>query len=298
MPLQGFELAHGSVVGRRHLGTGNNLVGMNNQDAVSVRHDDALIALVADGCGSSPHSEIGARVGSALLSAVLLQQWRLVQQTLKSSGNGSDPLSQSFWDRVEVNSIAALTTLAQSQALTPHEFGKVVVEQMLFTTLGFMLTQHGLWIFSPAGADGVYALNGDVTQLTPQEGNEPIYSMYRTIPNRYADRNELLRMKVHHYLPLTEVQSVLVGSDGVGELIRAEGMKIPGKQEVVPALRALWEGDRFFEDSAALTLLLRSINSESTRLETQHGKARLTREPGLLMDDTSLVVVRRLNGTA
>ncbi|RKH40422.1 hypothetical protein D7X12_20835, partial [Corallococcus sicarius] len=54
-----FDVAVGSVQGREHARTGRN-----NQDAVCVREGEhGLVALVADGCGSQPCSELGAQLG-------------------------------------------------------------------------------------------------------------------------------------------------------------------------------------------------------------------------------------------
>ena len=63
-----FEWAAGSVAGRDH-----RRVGRNSQDAVRVVGDDgALVAVVTDGCGSAPHSEVGAHLLAQLLAVRLL----------------------------------------------------------------------------------------------------------------------------------------------------------------------------------------------------------------------------------
>ncbi|MDF1503681.1 protein phosphatase 2C domain-containing protein, partial [Roseisolibacter sp. H3M3-2] len=63
-----FAWAAGSVAGSDH-----RRAGRNCQDAVRVLGDaDALVAVVADGCGGAPHSEVGAHLLAQLLAVHLL----------------------------------------------------------------------------------------------------------------------------------------------------------------------------------------------------------------------------------
>ena len=59
-----FQLAFATVAGRMH-----HLSGRNNQDAYAwTQGPGGLIAVVCDGCGSGPHSEVGAQVGARLVA--------------------------------------------------------------------------------------------------------------------------------------------------------------------------------------------------------------------------------------
>ena len=105
---------------------------------------------------------------------------------------------------------------------------------------------------------------------------------------------------VHRYFPPGELQSFLLGTDGVGHLIKAEGRKIPGRDECVKPLSALWEDEEFLQEET-LCLYLRQINTEWCQLiqpteeEAKAGKkTRLLREARLLLDDTSVIVGRVL----
>ena len=67
MASTALALAGGSVTGRLHVAAGRP-----NQDAWHwVATDAALVACVCDGCGSSPHSELGAQLGARLLASAL-----------------------------------------------------------------------------------------------------------------------------------------------------------------------------------------------------------------------------------
>ena len=59
-----FEAAAGTIVGTAHLHAGRN-----GQDGFAIhRRGDVTVAVVTDGCGSSPHSEVGAKIGAAIVA--------------------------------------------------------------------------------------------------------------------------------------------------------------------------------------------------------------------------------------
>jgi len=67
-----FQIAGGSVPGRRH-----RMAGRNNQDAFAwAARDGALVAVVSDGCGSGTHSEVGAQIGARLVVRAALRLTR------------------------------------------------------------------------------------------------------------------------------------------------------------------------------------------------------------------------------
>ena len=64
-----FEIAVGTVIGRDH-----RVSGKNNQDAFCcLMADHLIVAVVCDGCGSSPHSEVGAKIGAKIIAAEILR---------------------------------------------------------------------------------------------------------------------------------------------------------------------------------------------------------------------------------
>src|SRR5438093_9977994 len=59
-----FEAAAGSIVGTAHLHAGRN-----GQDGFAIhRQGEVTVAVVTDGCGSAPHSEVGAKIGAAIVA--------------------------------------------------------------------------------------------------------------------------------------------------------------------------------------------------------------------------------------
>jgi len=60
--LPPFDIAAASVIGREHA-----RAGRNNQDALSLlAQGEVLAAVVADGCGSGAHSEVGAQIAQRI----------------------------------------------------------------------------------------------------------------------------------------------------------------------------------------------------------------------------------------
>src|SRR5690606_22784578 len=66
--LPSFDIAAASVIGREHA-----RAGRNNQDAFSLlAQGEVLAAVVADGCGSGAHSEVGAQLGARCVAQAVL----------------------------------------------------------------------------------------------------------------------------------------------------------------------------------------------------------------------------------
>src|SRR5437868_989225 len=62
-----WKIAAGTVTGRSH-----RQAGHNSQDAFCwTRYADALIVVVADGCGSGAHNEVGAGLGARMVAESL-----------------------------------------------------------------------------------------------------------------------------------------------------------------------------------------------------------------------------------
>ncbi|MCB0335544.1 MAG: protein phosphatase 2C domain-containing protein [Bdellovibrionales bacterium] len=313
-----FKIISASVPGSSHLGQGTVLIGKNNQDAHRIHPKlgedrvwnggpSPLIAIVSDGVSSAVDSEVGSKLAVRMVSATIAKEFRRAQLALgEAVAQGlkieSDPLPDAFWKRVDNNAYAPFSTLLTVLSSDDVEFRENLKELFIFTTLGLLHTEeYGSWIFGPRGSDGVFAANGKVTVLKPQAGNKPISGCYRFVPNEFQDQPELMDTVVHRYFKPGELQTFLLGTDGVEHLQAAEGKKMPGREERVRPLKDLWEDPEFFSEDS-LQLYLRQINTEWTQLkkpsqeEQKAGKqSRLIREPRLLLDDTTIIVGRRIS---
>jgi hypothetical protein len=267
-----FELAAGSVVGRDHVAAGRN-----NQDAFCFwTGPGALLAVVADGCGSGRFSEVGARIGA-----------RLVVEALRRHAGrlGAWP-ADCMLEYVRLDVLESLRTLAAAMG---GSLSQTVADYLLFTVVGAVVTEAEAFVFTLG--DGVYAVNGEIQALT-SPGNEPAYLGYALSGSTLADADsERLRFTVQRRLPTAAMKTLLVGSDGVGDLIAAAASRVPGRDEELGGLAQFWEDDRHFRNPANVGRRLTLANRDVQRVDWD-GR-RLEREHGLLPDDTTLAVMRR-----
>ena len=156
-------------------------------------------------------------------------------------------------------------------------------EALLFTLVGAVFTPDEVLVFS--AGDGLWALNGQVHPLGPFPGNAPPYLAYGLLkPGAVSLCSLALR-------PTAEVDSLVLGTDGVVDLCGLAEARVPDSQEPVGPLSRFWTEDRYFSHPDALRRRLSLLNRESIRADFT--AQRLVRVPGLLADDTTLVILRR-----
>jgi len=275
-----FEVAAGSVPGRDHLFRDTLLIGKNNQDGYAWRFIHAgqsLCMVVSDGCGSHAHSEVGSKLMANLTVGAI--ERRLAQKKLPLH------LDDSFFEACRQDVLAQLRILALSLS-GGRSFTEVVAEYFLATTVGALITPEASWLFYVG--DGLIAVDGTVKCLGPFPENRPPYASYSLIESTFSDTPDALRFTVEHIAQ--PVQSIAIGTDGAEQLIKIEQRTIPGCDELIGPLSQYWTEGRFFSNKDALRRRLVRINSQSLEVD-RHNRAILN--PGLLADDTTLVVARR-----
>lgn len=293
-PLSKFELAAGSVPGRRHLGSGNLLTGKNNQDAMGfLANGECIILSVHDGCGSTPHSEFGARIGATILPIIIAE---------KLGALGSDQVEcNSFWESVKaemlirLESIISLCFYANMSPETKSTFAR---NHFLFTILGAVLTKKSTVVFGIG--DGAFALNGKLTTIGPFPDNAPDY-LCKSLVCPAESPDFVLHAKIRTEL----LDTLVIGTDGMHDLVNAGLRRIPGKARIVGDINQLFRQEFLFSSCQAsqlnegipfdsLTGWLRQINSEVTKLSYDEDQNPIIkREEGLLPDDTTLMVLKR-----
>jgi len=166
-----------------------------------------------------------------------------------------------------------------------------VSEYFLFTCVAVVINQSYTYI--AAIGDGIVALNDNVRNLGPFEGNAPPYIGYGAIKKQLADRvgPEHYTFQIHELVNTEAVQNVLIGTDGVEDLIRAEDKNIPGKKDLVGPLSQFWTNRNYFKNEVALERRLNMVNKTSIKLDRE--RAAITTEQGYLQDDTTMIVIRR-----
>lgn len=278
--MKGFEIAAGTIVGRDHV-----MVGKNNQDAFCwMNSRDMIIAIVCDGCGSASHSEVGAKVGAKLILEAIKKQVLIY----RSSGSTSHIAENSFWDEIAKDVLAELRILANTMS---ESISLVSRDYFLFTVVGAVITP--LFSLTFSFGDGVLAINGDVTTIGPFPNNAPPYLAYSGLLDMSFKKDcpELLKFQMHKLLLTEEVQSIFIGTDGVGDFIENQFSKIPGKDEPVGPISQFWEDDRYFKNPDMIRRRLFLVSRDYQKIDWEEQK--IIKEPGLLSDDTTLIVIRR-----
>ena len=257
-----FEIAGGSVAGQLHLAAGRN-----NQDAYGWEVGaGGLIAVVCDGCGSRPHSEVGALIGA-----------RLVVQALRRLRRAGLEGARLF-DDVHRQVLAGLRAVARQLGARDGRLAETVIDYLLFTIVGVLITEREAIPFSLG--DGLIVVNGEERDLGPFPDNEPPYLAYGLRPRGFdAGRAGRPAFQVHEATPVERLRTILIGTDGVRDLRAIAGRAVPGRAEVVGPLSQFWTDDGYYRN----------------RDRVRRRLAVLTRgaRAGLLADDTTLVVLRR-----
>lgn len=261
-----FEIAAGSVIGAHHLRSGKN-----NQDAYSYQASaERTIAIVCDGCGSCAHSEVGAKLGV-----------RLVVEALKQADIGSE----TFWQTLNASLLEPLSQLAFQMGANLLQ---TVQDHLLFTIVGAVLTSDETVLF--ALGDGVVLLNGDHVEIPTVADNAPPYLAYGLIEPAPMPA-ERLQFQVLRRLPTEAVQSILLGTDGVQDMIAIADQNRPAKREPIGDISQFWQDDRYFKNPDQIRRTLALMNREVVQADWQNQQ--LHRQGGLLPDDTTFVVIRR-----
>lgn len=276
-----FEIAGGTIAGRDHV-----LGGRNNQDAFMVkRTDDALVAVVADGCGSSPHSEVGAQLGTRLCVEVLMDD--LLNAVVSNDGLTPHDATWLVMERVRTRLLAEIRKLAERMG---GNFSRTIQDYFLFTLVGAVITERFTWTFSLG--DGTALVNGDVIYNGVFAGNAPPYLAYGLVKTTLQQVDPtILEFRIHDVRPTALVQSILIGTDGAADLARVADRKLPGKDELAGPLSQFWQEDRYFKNPDMIRRHLALANREVTTIDWQ--RREVQKNHPLLPDDTTIVVVRR-----
>lgn len=258
-----FEVASASVAGADHL-----RAGRGSQDAVVVlQRGPFLVALVADGCGAAPHSEVGARLGVLLLGRALLRR-------LEAGAIGAGQLLACARDELleELRRLAlGLAGGDEGQPLLA-----AVRDQLLFTLVGAVVGPEVTHCF--ALGDGLLCCDGEELRLGPFPDNAPPYLGYRLLEGRLPPGFESGQLELRPLFsrPTAVLGSLALGTDGALEL---GGLGAP--------VASLLADDRIFRNPDALRRRLHLLSRGGPGAG-----------PRRLSDDTSLVLLRRRPGAS
>ena len=277
-----FVIAGGSVPGTEHTKPGKP-GWTNNHDAFHWREtDNCLVAVVSDGCGSGAHNEVGAKIAVRLLTQVLAEAGEKYVERVMAEPEKKTEID---WERAKALVLSHITVLASAMG---GSFSQTINDHFLFTIVGALITPWSTFLFSMG--DGVFVVNGGVVCLGPFPYNAPPYLAYNLTGSTLAGSEpELLKIRVNRVIPTKDIESLLLGCDGVLDLIAAADKKLPQRDEFVCDISQFWTDDQYFANDDAVRRRLAIINKEGAEIVSGN-KARIT--GGLLSDDTTLVVIR------
>lgn len=261
-----FDIISGSTTGSSHV-----IAGKPNQDAVVVlRGPASIVAVVADGCSEGPLSQVGAHLGARITAE------RLAHEARFPGG--------ARWESVRYDVRRHLGDVldAMGGGHCDPETRRALVNQYLLFTLVAVVITPALTEIAAIG-DGFAAVNGEPIPIGPFPGNMPPYLAYAftrsTIPPG------LLRWNIVASLPTAEVESFVIGTDGMVDFAEAAQRPIPGRGTPLGELSQLWTDPRLYRNTDALRRLLCCANG---------GIGPRSGQGGLLPDDTTAVVGRRI----
>jgi hypothetical protein len=297
-----FAIAGGRVTGRAH-----QRLGHGCQDSLAwYAAAGALVAVVTDGCGSSQHSEVGARLGARLLASALVRRLERAAAPDDAPGDApgdvpgdapgdapddaidgapgeapGDAIDGALVTRACDDMLTHLRVLAQAMG---GDFARTVSEHFLFTVVGAVVTPARTLVF--ALGDGIVAINGAVHFIGPFPGNCPPYPGYALL-----DAGAPLALSFQVTEPTAAIDSVLLATDGAGEILAQPGRCLPGRSEPVGPLAQFWTDDGFFRNPDAVRRRLWLMSREHVTADWQ--ERRLCRDTGILGDDTTIISIRR-----
>jgi hypothetical protein len=257
-----YQLAGGSTIGRDH-----RLVPKNNQDSWSIwRCDDLTIAIVADGCGSGTHSDVGAKLGVQILGSCLRKDYEYHGQI--------------NWHRIQRNVLSHIDAVAQAMG---GNYRRTIESYMLFTLLGVVIDNQQATFF--ALGDGTIIVNGETVPIGPYQNNMPPYLGYGLLLDELLIDANAITLGPILELPTAQLTSFLIATDGIDDVIRNGHNTLPGLDKLVGPIEQFWQSDRYFgSNPELLSRQLKLIGRDWPLSQPQ---------PGLLGDDTTVIVGRQ-----
>jgi hypothetical protein len=274
-----FEITGASVTGTNHVKR-----GMNNQDFFHwLCTDEYIIAVVSDGCGSTKYSEVGSRLLSNIFTHYMAKYLE------RSKGVKSEYLFQceGWWEELRQDVLARIRLIAQEMG---EDWWTILRDYFLATLVGVVIREDTTCIFSCG--DGVFAVNGEFQEIGPFEGNKPPYLVYGLTGSEITDSDaSLLHMQQQCMVPTSEIDSLMIGTDGVGDLMQLAEKPFPAKEKLVGSIKQFWSENVYFANPAWMQNVLTTINTEQKRVNWD--ERNVQRFPGLLPDDTTLISLRK-----
>lgn len=278
--LDRFELAGGSVIGTRH-----TKIGRNNQDHfLWLRERQYIIAIVSDGCSGGQYSEVGSKLLSSIFANTLARYLNKHHSILSDENFFQHDW---LWHNVRQDVLARIRIIAQDM---DENLIDTICKYFLATIVGVVITPNVTCVFSCG--DGIYFINGEKHVIGPFAGNKPPYLCYG-ITGSEITRNDpsLLGIQRHGIWPTDSIQNLLIGTDGVVDLMELSEKKFPGQDKLIGQINQFWTDDIYFRNPEWIRNVLTMVNTEKRKPVWE--EKNIVKCPGLLSDDTTLISLRK-----
>ena len=269
-------IAGGSIAGTAH--TKPNSPGYtNNQDAfIFGAFENISYGIVCDGCSSSKHSEVGAKIAVKVFDDKFKQFINEIKDFPEEEHWTEGESIYEFYKEY----IKSLMNVTHAMNVG-NDFKNVVMDYFLFTVVFFISLPEKTFICSVG--DGVYAVNGEITKIEAVEKNKPQYLGYGFINKDYRPSLNIVE------IPTENIETLMIGSDGVNDLIAVENKIIPMSGESVGYISQFWDNPKMFLNADMVRRRLAIINHSVPYIDNGVPMMKV----GLLPDDTTLIVWRK-----
>jgi len=277
-----FEITSGSISGTHHV-----LSGTNNHDSHTFKtQSDFAIALACDGCGSGEKSEIGSNIGIQMICKEISAR---MHNLLITDGEVSTETMKRMLDTVQQSVSWKIGNLIENMG-SERSFHCNAINHFLFTVLGALITKKRTFLFSIG--DGIFILNNEEIHLGPFPNNAPPYFIYDSVLKVAKNSDEDYKFQIIRSIPTYELENLMIGTDGVSDLINKKDYCIPGKKNSVGEISQFFDND-YFSNQDLLRRKLAAINKPCDIIDWD--SKRRQHFPGLLHDDTTLICIKRRN---
>jgi serine/threonine protein phosphatase PrpC len=280
-----FEVAAGTVAGSTH----RKGVPHNRQDDYCVQiSPTTLTAIIADGCStggvdSSRSSKVVSK-GSTEVGASLAV--RLLSDLIQVRVASGQPVNGDLLEAARRDLLDRLWSLARSMG----SISEIVDRYLLFTLVGVVLTKEEATFF--ALGDGVVIVNDERYILNAEEGNRPLYLGYALTGSSLTDDDPTkLDFRIIRRIATVDLDHFLIGTDGINDWLAKAARSFPGTDQPLGDVSQFWTEDRYFNLEVAVE---RQLNLAARDWYRTHPDGSRSIEGGLLPDDTTLVVGRRV----
>ncbi len=230
----------------------------NNQDAIFIAgNEKAMVGIVADGCSGGRHNEVGAKLVTRFICNQLLEMSSKLDRLGKI---------EKVLDRVRVKTLNFLRQILFSIG---GDTTQNIQDMFLFTIIGVVITPKLSFIFTIG--DGAYVLNNNLHMI--DHNNQPDYLAYGLLED--LDTPHFILRDV---IQTNRVENLMLCSDGITYLLNNSDRMLKDGKPAGSYTQFLSE-ERYIKNRSLLQKRLVVLGAVN----------------GLLKDDTSIILIRRLS---